>query len=424
MPTRFRKGNFMEKYVIDGGKELFGTVEISGSKNSALAILFSALTVDGECIIENIPNISDVAVAIEILKYYGCDIEYVESNTVKINTSNIAYRPAPKHLTEKMRASSYLLGALLNRFGMCETVKSGGCDFGGRPIDFHIDALKKLGASVSSEAITAKKGLNGAFILFPKKTVGGTINTIIAATKANGITTIKNAACEPHVSNTASFLNKCGAEIYGAGSDTVTVIGKERLYGSRYKVDSDMIEAGTYITASIATSGKIICTNAPINELNAFIRVLENMGCIVTTKQDSISVLANKTASTYIRTAPYPGFPTDFQPQICALLGISKGRSYVTEAIFNKRFAYLEELKKFGITYTLENNTVIIDGIKRYHAASVNATDLRGGAAMIICALNANGKSEILSSSIIERGYPNITEKFTRLGADIKKERY
>ncbi len=411
----------MDRYVTCGGTPLCGEVVIDGSKNSSLAILIATLAVDGECIISNIPNISDVAVALDILSYYGAEIQKISEKTVKINTENIAYKPIPSHLTVKMRASGYLLGALLARFNKCESLQSGGCDFGTRPMNLHYCAFSALGANEKNGAITAKGGLKGGGITFPIKSVGATINAIIASSKANGVTVIKNAAREPHVADLARFLNTCGAEIHGAGTDTVTVYGKNKLHGTRYTVDGDMIEAGTFLIAGLATGGKVSCINAPCAELGSLMCALRRMGADVSVSGNSISAHCKHLLPANIITAPYPAFPTDLQPQISALLGLARGESSVKETIFNNRFAYVDEIKNCGFTSNLVGNTLKIQGVPRYNGAKMKATDLRGGAAALICALNAFEISEITNIQLIERGYCNIITKLQKLGANIKK---
>ena len=411
----------MGKYIINGGKRLIGEVDIQGSKNSALAILFATLITDGETVLSEIPDISDVRDCIEILRYFGAEIEYFDKTTLKVNTSNLYYRPAPTYLTSKLRASSYLLGALTGKFGKCEFMQSGGCDFGSRPLDMHYQALEKLGASEENGVIEAKNGLKGANITFKSKSVGATINTIITASKSMGVTIINNAAREPHVKDLACFLNNCGAEIMGAGTDTVTVIGKNRLQGCNYRVDTDMIEAGTFLVASLMTGGKIICKNAPSGELIALFNTLKKCGAEIEIKNDGVLATATKILRANIITAPYPLFPTDLQPQIAALLGLAAGKSTITETVFSNRFAYVGELQKTGFNAEIKSDTLHISGTKRYHGAKMRATDLRGGAAMVLATLNSHGQSEISNAELIERGYSDFVEKLTNLGADIKR---
>ncbi|MBR2474697.1 MAG: UDP-N-acetylglucosamine 1-carboxyvinyltransferase [Clostridia bacterium] len=413
----------MSKYIIHGANKLSGEITVQGCKNSALAVLFACLTVDGETVISGLPDISDVKVCLEILAYYGCTVKYLDKTTVKIITRDIEYRPYPKHLTVKLRASSYLIGALMSRFGKCVLPESGGCDIGARPLNLHIDAIKALGAEENAEngKLYARNGLKGSIIRFPSKTVGGTVNAVIAASKADGVTVICNAAREPHISDLCGFLNTCGAQIYGAGDDVITVKGVRSLNGKSYRIDSDMIEAGTFMIAALATKGRVKCVNAPVHQLKATISALEAIGAEVIRTADSVTASADSLSATDIVTAPYPAFPTDLQPQISALLGISKGESHVHETVFENRFLYINELRKCGMDCILDENKLTVKGIKQYNGACLSATDLRGGAAMVIAALNANEKSVIDNVSFIERGYSSFHTKLASLGADIIK---
>lgn len=413
----------MKKYIIRGTNRLWGEIDIQGCKNSALAILIAALTVDGEIIISGLPDISDVHTCLQILEYYGCKTEYLDKTTVQIRTNDVEYRPMPTFLTVKLRASSYLLGALISRFGKCELPKSGGCNFGVRPLNYHIDALKTLGAFENEEngTISASCGLKGGLIRFPYKTVGGTVNALIASAKASGTTVICNAAKEPHINDLAGFLNSCGAEIYGAGTDIITVKGVNSLNGNSYTVDTDMIEAGTFLIAAMATNGKIRCNSAPVFQLRSVLEVLERIGADIEIGSDNIIVSASALLATDVITEPYPSFPTDLQPQISTLLGIAKGESSVRETVFESRFAYLSEIEKCGMKYKIQGDTLKISGVEHYCCADMTATDLRGGAAAVIAALNANGKSEIDNIALIERGYSSFHTKLASLGADIIK---
>ncbi len=411
----------MDEYIICGGAPLCGEVVIDGSKNSSLAILIAVLAVDGECNISGLPDISDVKVAFDILSYYGAKIEKTSETSVKISTKDIEYKPIPAHLTVKMRASGYLFGALLAKFGKCEILQSGGCDFGSRPMNLHFSAFSAMGARERDGVISAPNGLHGGGIIFPIKSVGATINAIIAASKACGVTVIKNAACEPHVIDLAYFLNACGAEIRGAGTDTVTVYGKRRLHGANYRVDTDMIEAGTFLISALATYGSITCVNAPTAELDSLLSTLRRTGADIQLRKGAVSASCKKILPTNVITAPYPAFPTDLQPQIAALLGLAKGGSSVKETVFNNRFAYVDEIKRCGFSSSLIGDTLKISGISRYSGAKMRATDLRGGAAALICALNAEGVSTVTNTKLIERGYCNMVKKLQNLGANIKK---
>lgn len=414
----------MKKYLINGGNRLHGEISVQGSKNSAVAILIACIITDGEILLTNLPDISDVTNCLKILTYYGCDVQYQDKNTVRIKTGYQENRPLPEELAKTMRASSYLLGALLSRFGSCRLPESGGCNFGKRPIDFHINALKALGAyeNTENDTLTAHNGLTAGNIFFPAKTVGGTVNAIIAAAKARGTTVIHNAAREPHIKDLASFLNSCGAEIFGAGSDTVIINGKRKLHGCKYKIDYDMIEAGTYMLAALASNGKICCKNTPVSEMQSFFSVLKKLGAVITAKNNSICVSGKNLRPIETVTAPYPGFPTDLQPQLCTLLGIVKGNSTVKETIFENRFLYAKELLKAGFVYDIDGRLMRITGIQRYRSAEFTATDLRGGAALAIAALNADGKSSLKNVEYIERGYSQFAKKLASVGADIREE--
>lgn len=415
----------MEKYEIIGANKLHGEVSIQGSKNAAVAILISTLLVQGECIIRNLPSISDVRGCLDILEYYGCDVIYLDVNTVKINTENIENRPMPQNLVSTMRASSYLIGALIGKFGECELPAVGGCDFGSRPIDYHINALERLGCVVEqsgqAKLVSVRDRLHSAIIDFPSKSVGATINTVIAAAKSDGKAIINNAAKEPHVKAVCDFLNKCGANISGGGTDTITVDGVSKLFGCDFSIGADMIEAGTYIIFGLASGGRIRCNNTPTDELNSFLDALKGAGADIEATSTTVTVKPSALKGTNIETDPFPAVPTDLQPQLSALLGIAKGESVVREKVFKNRFKYLNELSKGGFLYTLNNNKIHIKGIDRYYRADYTATDLRGGVATVIAALNAKGKSSISNISLIERGYENLPEKLSFLGANIRK---
>ena len=411
----------MSSYIINGNRRLFGEIDVQGSKNSALAILMACIITDGQSVISNLPNITDVTLALKILKQLGCDVSYCDENTVKINTKNIELTDLPAELISSMRASSYLLGALTARFGKCQIPNSGGCDFGIRPIDMHIDALCTLGAHLDAKTLYAPKGLHGGHITFHQKTVGGTVNAIIAACLSSGMTVISNCALEPHIKDLCDFLIKCGANIIGGGTNVIRIRGKTRLHGCEHTIDSDMIEAGTYICAALATKGKIKCNNAPVSELDTFLSVLKRCGAQLSKTENAVTVSCRSLSGTELFTEPYPGFPTDLQPQTTALLGLSDGKSKITEAIFKKRFGYLNELKKFGLQFTVEDNSALITGVDQYTQANAFATDLRGGAAAVICALNASGTSTVDNTELIERGYSALSKKLCSLGADIKR---
>ncbi len=412
----------MGKYIINGGKKLYGTVDIQGSKNSAVAILIATLVTDGDTVISNLPDITDVDNCLKILSYYGCAVKRESRVCVKINTDNIRNRTLPCNLIKKIRASNYLIGALLSRFGACELPESGGCNFGSRPVDLHIGAMTALGASVKGggKFLECRSGLIANNIVFPFKTVGGTVNAIIAAVKARGTTVIENAAREPHIKDLSLFLNSCGAEIYGAGSDRIVIYGKNKLTGSLHTIDYDMIEAGTYMIYGLVTDGKIYCRNAPIGEMQSFFSSLKNYGANITVCNDSVKTEGRHMRGCDVKTAAFPGFPTDLQPLITVLAGISEGHSNITEKIFSNRFGYVRELEKAGLRYNIDGDTLKVSGVTGYSPSIMEATDLRGGAALIGAALNARGRSEILNAEYIQRGYSEIVRKLAGLGADIE----
>ncbi len=412
----------MGKYIINGGKKLCGTVDIQGSKNSAVAILIATLVTDGDTVISNLPDITDVDNCLKILSYYGCRIWRESPTCVKINTDDIRNRAMPCNLIKKIRASSYLMGALLSRFGYCELPESGGCNFGARPVDMHVNAMISLGATLRSggKSLECRSGLTGNTVVFPSKTVGGTINAIIAAVKAKGTTVIVNAAREPHIKDLSLYLNSCGAEIYGAGSDRIVIYGKNKLTGSLHTLDYDMIEAGTYMIYGLVTEGKIYCRNAPIGEMQSFFSTLKNFGASITVCNSSVKTEGKHLKACDVITEPFPGFPTDLQPLITVLSGVSEGQGTISETIFSSRFGYATELQKAGLRFDLSERKLTVTGILGYRPGVMSATDLRGGAALIAAALNAGGRSEILNADYIRRGYSDIEKKLSQLGADIE----
>ena len=410
-------------YFIDGGSPLSGSVRVQGSKNSAVAVLISSLITEKTVKICNLPDISDVFDCISILKLLGCEVIYYAENTLIINTENASPRPLPAELLSRMRASSYLIGALLARFGSCETLSVGGCNFGSRPLNYHIKAMEALGATYndSGDSLTleAKNGLHGSLIEFPEKTVGGTVNAIIASARASGKTVIKNAAREPHVCDVCTFLNAAGAEIYGAGSDEITVIGKKTFHGAEFSVSPDMIEAGTYLFAALVSGGEVKCEGAPVTHLSSVLEVLREMDADVKINGDTVRVYAEKLLSTSVTTAPYPGFPTDLHPQLAVLMSKARGISTVSEAVFKSRFQYTEPLKKLGMKCSVSGNILTVCGGSPLTGATVKATDLRGGAALILAALSATGTTVIENTHFISRGYSDTVKKLTSLGARI-----
>ncbi len=415
----------MEKIIINGGRPLSGTIEVSGAKNAAVPIVFATLLIDDKCIIENIPGISDVTLSLEILASMGCKIRMLGKNTVEIDSRGAEGGLSPYELVRKMRGSYYLVGAELGRWNHAYVGLPGGCDFGVRPIDQHIKGFKALGAKVSVEGgyIDARADeLVGSSIYFDTVTVGGTINVMIAAARAKGVTVIENAAREPHVVDLANFLNSCGAKISGAGTDTIKIKGVDRLYGSTYAIIPDMIEAGTFMCAAAATKGHLRVNNVIPKHLESISAKLEEMGLEVIENDDFVEVrYVGELKKLNIKTLPYPGFPTDMHPQMAVLLTMASGVSTLTETIYDNRFRYVEELKRMGASIQVDSSTAIFDGSTQLSAAPVKAVDLRAGVAMILAGLAARGRTEIEDIHFIERGYDDIVGKLRGVGADIKK---
>lgn len=415
----------MEKYVINGGKSLRGEVTISGAKNAAVAILPATIMVDGPCIIENIPNISDVSIVIKILNEMGASIKVLNKNTLQIDTSGIKNPEVPYEQARHMRASCYFLGALVGRFGRAKVSLPGGCDFGVRPIDQHMKAFKALGAESSVEfgmvGLKAEK-LIGSQIYFDVVTVGGTINALLTATLAEGATIIENAAKEPHIVDLANFLNSMGADIMGAGTDVIKVKGVKRLKGGSYSIIPDQIEAGTYMVAAAVTRGDVLVKNVIPKHLESITSKLQKIGITVNEYDDSIRIIGNRPLERVnVKTMPHPGFPTDMQPQIGVLLCLAEGTSIITEGVWDNRYKYVDELRRLGADISVDGRIAIIEGPCKFTAAPVKATDLRAGAALVIAALVAEGTTEIEDVYHVERGYEDIEVKLRYLGADIQK---
>lgn len=416
----------MEKLLVKGGNKLRGEVTISGAKNAAVAILPACLLVKGNCRIENLPDIKDVKLFLRILEQLNADVKYIDKNTVDIDCTNVdSYRPLGE-LTRKMRGSSYLMGALLGRFSNFIVDPPGGCDFGTRPIDQHIKAFKTLGADIdTSKGIIegSAENLSGGNIFFDVITVGATINAMLAATTANGVTVIENAAKEPHIVDLANFLNNMGANIRGAGTDTIKIKGTKDLHGGTYTIIPDQIEAGTFMIAAAATRGDVVLKNVIPRHLEIISAKLIEAGVNISEGEDSVRVWVNDdTKFKHINfiAMPYPGFPTDMQPQITVALGLSKGTSIVTESIFENRFKYVDELTRMGANIKVEGNTAIIDGVSRYTGANISAPDLRAGAALVLAAMSAEGFSTVDDIRYIERGYEDFHLKLQGLGAQIE----
>lgn len=416
----------MEKIVIDGGNALHGKIEVSGMKNAAVPIIFACVTVGDVCIIENLPKISDVETSLEILASIGVEIRYITENSVEIDARNVSPSSVPCDLVKKMRGSYYLIGAMLGRFGNVMIGLPGGCDLGARPIDQHIKAFEALGADVIVDGgfieARTKSGISGAGIYFDCVTVGGTINTMLAAVRAKGTTVIENAAREPHVVDVANFLNYCGANITGAGTDTIKIKGTDELSGCTYAIIPDMIEAGTFMIAAAATRGRLYINNVIPKHLDAISAKLLEMGVTVEEFDDAVLVShKGELSPVTIKTIPYPGFPTDMNPQAAVLLCLANGTSRLHETIYENRFRYVEELKRMGADITVEKSIATIRGVDLLTASTVRAVDLRAGVAMVIAGLAAKGRTEIDDIYHIERGYDNITEKFKAVGANIHK---
>ena len=415
----------MEKYVINGGKPLQGEVDISGAKNAAVAIIPAALMVDGICRIENMPQISDTDMLLTILTQLGAEVRMICPGTIEIDSRNVRFCDAPFELMRKIRASYYLIGAMLGRFGSAKTTMPGGCNFGVRPIDQHIKGMNALGAEVDvrngfvyAEAEGGK--LHGAKIYLDKVSVGATMNIILAATMASGRTIIENAAREPHIVDRANFLNSMGADVRGAGTDTVKVNGVERLHGGSYSIIPDQIEAGTYMVAAAATGGEVLVKNVIPKHLECISAKLRETGTIVQEYEDSVLVKGNgHLRKANVKTLPYPGFPTDMQPQMGVLMCMANGTSVITEGIYDNRFKYVNELRKMGADIQVDGRIAIFEGSAKLTGAPVMACDLRAGAAMVIAGLCASGKTEIEDIHFIERGYENFVGKLRKLGADI-----
>ncbi len=416
----------MEKILINGGTPLRGTVEISGMKNAALPIIFACVLVKDKCIIENVPNVIDVTLSLDILRCMGADIKTIAKNTVEIDCTNLKGGTSSYDMVRQMRASYYLLGTEFGRFGKAHVGYPGGCDFGVRPIDQHIKGFEALGGNVVTEGgyieIDSENGVIGNNIFFDVVSVGATINIMLAASVGEGTTIIDNAAREPHIVDLANFLNTCGANIKGAGTDMIKIKGVKELHGCTYAIIPDMIEAGTYMIAAAATKGHVRVNNVIPKHLESITAKLEEIGVGVEELDDAIIVdYRGEFNRTTIKTLPYPGFPTDMHPQMSVLLCLANGVSYVSEGVIENRFRYVEELRRMGASIKVDGKTAIIEGGNALSAAPVKAVDLRAGVALLIAGLCVAGKTEITDIHLIERGYDDIVGKMRGLGADIKK---
>ena len=412
--------------MIHGGKPLYGKVEISGAKNAAVGIIPAALLVDGVCRIENLPQISDVTLMLQMLEELGATVKLVNKTTVEVDASRVKNRQVPYESGRKIRASYYLIGALLSRFGWAEVPLPGGCDFGGRPIDQHIKGMVAMGAEVDvrNGYVCAKVDsgrLKGTQVYLDVVSVGATMNIMLAATLAEGLTIIENAAKEPHIVDLANFLNSMGADIMGAGTDVIKVRGVERLRGGEYSIIPDQIEAGTYMAAVAAAGGEVRVNNIIPKHMECITAKLLEMGVEVEEDGDSLIVRRNGPLQrTNVKTMPYPGFPTDMQPQIAAVLCLAQGTSVLTESVWDNRYRYTNEFRRMGAKIQVDGKIAIIEGVEGLTGAPVEACDLRAGAAMIVAGLAARGTTEISNIKHIERGYEDIVGKLSGVGADIR----
>ena len=415
----------MEQYVIKGGNPLYGEVEIGGAKHAALAILAAAIMTDETVTIDNLPNVRDINVLLQAIEEIGAHVERVDIHKVKINGSFIRGVNVDNEFIRRIRASYYLIGALLGKYKHAEVALPGGCDIGSRPIDLHMKGFRSMGADIDIAhglVIARAKELKGTHIYMDKVSVGATINIMMAAAMADGKTVIENAAKEPHVVDVANFLNSMGANIRGAGTDVIRIVGVEKLHATEYSVIPDQIEAGTFMFAVAATGGNVLVKDVIPKHLEATTAKLLEVGCQVEEFDDSVRVISDgHLKHTQVTTLPYPGFPTDMQPQMAVLLGIAEGTSTVTESIFENRFKYVDELTRMGADIKVESNIAIISGVKRYTGARVNAPDLRAGAALVIAGLAADGITVVDDIYYIQRGYEALEEKLTKIGAKIAR---
>lgn len=414
----------MERYIVKGGRPLVGEVEISGAKNAALPILAASIMTDETVTIENLPDVKDINVLIDAIAELGATVIRQDRHTVKINGSTISSICADNEYIKKMRASYYLLGALLGKYNKAEVSMPGGCNLGTRAIDQHIKGFKLLGADVSIEygkIITESKELMGNHIFFDTVSVGATINIMLAATLAKGTTIMENVAKEPHIVDVANMLNSMGANIKGAGTDVIRIKGVEKLYGTEYSVIPDQIEAGTFMCAAAVTKGNILVKNVIPKHLEAISAKLYEIGCSVEEYDDAVRVIgAEKLNSSQIKTLPYPGFPTDMQPQMTVTLATAKGTSTVIESIFDNRFKYADELTLMGANIKVEGNVAVIEGVEMLKGAQVNALDLRAGAALVLAGLGAEGYTIVEDIHFIQRGYEDFPQKIRQLGGSIE----
>lgn len=417
----------MIQYKIQGGKPLFGTVAISGAKNAAVAILPATLLINGTCRIENVPDISDVRLLLEILSGMGAVIRRLSPNTLMITCTHVHNSEASDALVRRIRASYYLIGAQLGRFGCAKVALPGGCNFGPRPIDQHIKGFEAMGAEIELQngyvcATAPEAGLTGGRVNLDVVSVGATMNIMIGAVLADGTTIIENAAKEPHIVDLANFLNAMGAKISGAGTDVIKIRGVRALCGGSYSIIPDQIEAGTYMAAVAAVGGNVLIQNVIPKHMDTIVAKLREMGAKITEYDDAIRVQqSGRLRRANVKTLPYPGFPTDMQPQIAVCMSLASGTSVITESIYDTRFGYCAELNRMGAAIKVDTKIAIIDGVEQLHGCTVHACDLRAGAAMVIAGLAADGTTIIEEIEYIERGYENLIGKLEGVGASIKR---
>ena len=419
----------MEKFVIRGGNKLHGNINISGAKNAALPII-AASVLGGDIVrIENIPEISDVRMMIKILRFLGAKVDIPEKGVIVVDPREVKPVTIPDEMTRKLRASYYLLGVLLAEYGNACVALPGGCYFGVRPIDQHIKGFEALGADVNTEnaVVTVKaQELYGSSIYLDVVSVGATINVMLAAVKAKGLTVIENAAREPHIVDLANFLNSMGADIRGAGTEVIKVRGVTQMHGCTYSIIPDQIEAGTYMVAAAAVGGDVTIDNVIPKHLESISNKLEDCGITVIEGDESVRIISegSRTRACRVKTSPHPGFPTDMQPQFATLLCTCNGTSTVVEDVWDNRFKYIDQLRRMGANIIVNGDTALITGVEKLHAAPVEADDLRAGAAMVIAGLMADGETTVGNIKLIDRGYENLVEKLTGVGADISRKTF
>ena len=415
----------MDKFVIHGGHRLSGEIEVSGAKNAAVALIPAVLLCDEPCILENVPEISDVSISLRILYEMGAQVDYINRTTVRISTVGLKNFCVPYESARRMRASYYFLGALLGKFGRARVSMPGGCPLGDRPIDQHLKAFTAMGADDSVEYGMIRvraEHLTGSHIFFDTVSVGATMNAMLAAVKAEGLTILENVAREPHVVDLANCLNMMGADVHGAGTDVIKIRGVKQLHGCSYSIIPDQIEAGSYMVGAAITGGDVTLHNVIPKHMEPITAKLRAAGCEVTEYDDAMRIVRHGAIHPVkIKTMPHPGFPTDMQPLMTVLLTLADGTSIVTEGIWENRFRYVDELIRMGANIQVDGQVAVIEGVKKLYPAPLRALDLRAGAAMVMAALAADGVSEIDETAHIERGYENIVEKLQALGADIRR---